>query len=138
MYYADLSHYDYGEIDAPCSVVLNVGWLDRSMPFAAGPVVDSFSEAVGRLSEPPIHLTRGSHPCGFCLHELQQSYGVDLSGRLAIQRLGELEALGNGEIVVRGEGDVCYVAPTLIGHYVVSHGYSPPRQFIEAVMRRAG
>jgi hypothetical protein len=46
-------------------------------------------------------------------------------------------ALGNGEIRVRALDGRIYVAPVLIYHYVVSHGYLPPGEFIAAVTATA-
>jgi hypothetical protein len=41
---------------------------------------------------------------------------------------------GNGEIRVRAANGITYVAPVLVLHYVVEHGYLPPQEFIEAVI----
>jgi hypothetical protein len=42
---------------------------------------------------------------------------------------------GDGEIRVIGADGVTYAAPVLLLHYVVVHKYSPPQQFVEAVLR---
>jgi hypothetical protein len=42
---------------------------------------------------------------------------------------------GNGEIrVIATAGATTYVAPVLVLHYVVAHGYLPPQEFIDAVL----
>lgn len=41
--------------------------------------------------------------------------------------------IGDGEIRVIGR-NVIYAAPALIYHYVVEHDYSPPPEFIDAIM----
>lgn len=48
-----------------------------------------------------------------------------------------LEALGNGEILVRGAADECYIAPVMIVHYIELHNYLPPREFMDAVLNGA-
>lgn len=43
--------------------------------------------------------------------------------------------MGNGEIWVQAHADpITYVAPTLLVHYVEWHEYSPPEDFINALM----
>jgi hypothetical protein len=41
--------------------------------------------------------------------------------------------LGDGEIRVPARGEVTYVAPNLIYHYVVAHQYLPPDVFLDAL-----
>jgi hypothetical protein len=45
---------------------------------------------------------------------------------------GEHMMLGADNIFVP-HGDVMYVAPTLILHYVEIHGYRPPEEFLRAL-----
>jgi hypothetical protein len=42
--------------------------------------------------------------------------------------------MGNGEIRVTSAAGITYVAPVLVLHYVVAHGYLPPQEFIDAVI----
>jgi hypothetical protein len=42
--------------------------------------------------------------------------------------------MGNGEIRVTGRNGNIYVAPVLVLHYVVVHGYAPPPEFVDAVV----
>jgi hypothetical protein len=44
------------------------------------------------------------------------------------------ETKGNGEIRVTSATGITYVAPALVRHYIVAHGYLPPREFIDAVI----
>ena len=47
-------------------------------------------------------------------------------------------AMGNGEIrVVDTASGITYVAPVLVLHYVVAHGYLPPPEFIDAAIEAA-
>jgi len=43
-------------------------------------------------------------------------------------------AMGTGELWVPGTGDLIYVAPKLVAHYIEAHGYLPPQEFMEAVV----
>ena len=37
---------------------------------------------------------------------------------------------------MRSETGLIYVAPVLVFHYVVEHGYAPPHDFVESVLER--
>ena len=41
---------------------------------------------------------------------------------------GQSLTLGDGEIRVSGSGGVVFAAPTLICHYIHTHGYRPPEE----------
>ena len=41
---------------------------------------------------------------------------------------------GNGEIRITAANGTIYVAPVLILHYVVAHGYQPPQEFVDAAI----
>ncbi|GAB3150836.1 hypothetical protein GCM10027290_39010 [Micromonospora sonneratiae] len=135
MYFPDLSSYEYGPLAFPCPVAFNVGWLDVSESFSSGPVCEGFLEKLGFMVESPINVTRGAHLCAFCLVEVQSKCGEKMNGMLMVQSVERLGGLGNGEIVVKGEGGVCYFAPVLIYHYVEKHEYQPPDEFVDAVLR---
>ncbi|WP_278263247.1 hypothetical protein [Nocardia sp. AG03] len=61
----------------------------------------------------------------------------EMTGLQIYNELVGLEALGNGEILVRGAVGECYIAPVMIIHYVLLHNYLPPREFIDAVLNGA-
>jgi hypothetical protein len=46
----------------------------------------------------------------------------------------EVAKLGVVNLFVPGRACV-YVAPSLIAHYIQAHRYSPPKEFVEAVLR---
>jgi hypothetical protein len=56
-------------------------------------------------------------------------------GGLVFARDADSVLLGDAEIRVLAEDAAVFVAPTLILHYVVEHGYQAPRGFVEAVRR---
>src|SRR5437879_7346546 len=51
------------------------------------------------------------------------------------ERNGLKAWLGNGEVRVTEPSGIRWTAPTMIYHYVVAHGYRPPRDFVEGVLR---
>ncbi|MEM7430354.1 MAG: hypothetical protein AAF351_00315 [Pseudomonadota bacterium] len=72
---------------------------------------------------------RGAHRCEFC----PKPAVIADKGRFKIVA-PDAERQGNGEIRVAGPGNVTYVAPVLIRHYVTEHDYQPPKEFVDAVM----
>lgn len=105
MFYQDLTPYK--------DSLVSVGWLSRGKPYPKGIVSDEFLTKLKELIKHPVNLMRGSHTCEFCDHNI---------------------ARGNGEIHIAGEG-VTYAAPVLIAHYVETHYYKPPDEFIQSVLR---
>ena len=126
-YYEDLSPYEYGEIE-PGRVLLNVGWLERGHAFPTGPVDERFLDALTRCLLRPTRLYRGLHACDLCDEWNRDGFYVSAFGRRIV--------VGNGEVSVTHMG-VEYAAPTLLVHYIIAHGYQPPRAFVDAVFARA-
>jgi hypothetical protein len=131
MWYEDLSTYEYEAPDfagpegggAPTAVTLNVGWLERGRAFATGDVAGAVVERLRLLGEhAPTQVMRGWHYCDLCPQDVDDD---DL-------------ARSHAEIRVVGADGSRYAPPTLIEHYVTAHGYSPPRAFVDALMRVAG
>jgi hypothetical protein len=85
-----------------------------------------FKRQLFKLCGNPVNKTRGFHVCSFCGGPWWAPPDACLDGVKCF--------LGNGEVHVVGR-EVCYAAPTLIYHYVVDHGYCPPEDFVEAVLR---
>lgn len=131
MYFPDLTRYAYGRVD-PQADVLNVGWLSAAHPFPTGVPDGRFVDALELLAASPVNLCRGAHLCEFC------PYPPTVQSRGGIPMLDPPPGTaGNGEIHVAGAGGVVYVAPVLILHYVVAHGYRPPQAFIDAAIGQA-
>jgi hypothetical protein len=126
-YFADLSSYEYASDPDPA---YNVGWLDESTPFPTGPTSTAFRQKLLSYCRPEYVVQRymGVHTCQFC---------AEPEPVVQVQWEGERFALGDGEIRVIGT-DVVYAAPTLIYHYVAEHGYQPPQEFVEAVLKGPG
>jgi len=123
MYFPDLSPYTYWDDEADRNT-LNVGWLDDAHPYPTGAVSDTFLDALWPYCTGFIRLTFGFHTCPFCHEDI----GVE------VIRHGERATLGSAEIRVIGIGEMSYAAPDMIYHYIVDHGYLPPKDFIQAVL----
>jgi hypothetical protein len=78
-------------------------------------------DALIALASQQRNVKRGVHNCEFCDEEspVRIPSSVDPGGSVSI---------GMGEIHVRGKHGV-YSAPSLIVHYVLSHGCVPPLDF---------
>ena len=140
-YYPDLTPFEYeGEhfrermasrFGLPRKTVfLNVGWLDSAYAFEKGEVepefMDTLFEAAPNFGS---FFHRGYHSCPFCdANELDRDYEM-----VKVERGGRTGYLGSSMIVVPA-GDVAYIAPNLIYHYIEAHGYRPPDRFHDAVM----
>ncbi|MFB7876018.1 hypothetical protein ACFC06_12250 [Nocardia sp. NPDC056064] len=137
MYFADLSPYTYIRVPADCGRVLNVGWLSVDEPFPTGETSRQFVARLQKVAKKRINMTRGYHGCEFCASELLAEAGEEMAGLQIHDELVGLEALGNGEILVRGAAGECYIAPVMIVHYIELHNYLPPQEFIDAVLNGA-
>ena len=126
MYAKDLARYSY-LLSRATANMLSIGWLDGGQAFSVGEVPKAFENALLLLCERPINLMRGFHRCPFCNEQGDAMLFV-------LKANGERLHLGNGEIHVPGKGNLLFVAPTLIYHYVTSHNYRPPEEFISAVL----
>lgn len=118
-HYADLTPYTYFKNSADSVLkatglpTLNIGWLEKGQPFTTGETSKEFQEKLREFCQPEYGALamRGFHFCEFC----------------------DEAARGNAEIRVSGAKAI-YAAPVLIQHYVITHRYQPPQEFIEAVL----
>ena len=100
--------------------MLNVGWLEEGRPFRPGPVPAALIDRLWLLVEhAEVNITRGWHFCDFC------------------PRTGYTGPRSHGEIWALGTDATRFAAPSLIAHYVETHSYQPPDDFISAVLRVA-
>ncbi|WP_285566740.1 hypothetical protein [Streptomyces sp. RTGN2] len=105
----------------------NVGWLSRFRPFAEGAVDSEVMDILAFQVKMPRGRTRGKYPCYFC--SAFRAKGVAVSVEIG----GVEHPLGGGEIhAFSKDGDV-FAAPDLIYHYIRSHGYRPPNDFMLAL-----
>ena len=109
-----------------------VGWLAGGHPFARGDVPAKFVEALRELCRHPVHVTRGYVPCPFCA---PRSPGLPADMTMVDSAAGRF-GVGHAEIRVEDAGRR-YAAPNMIIHYVETHRYAPPPEFVAAVLRTA-
>ena len=96
-----------------------VGWLHPDYPYTRGEVPARFlarlKEFAARSGDSAEALAFGwfcgLHTCEFC----EQAHGI-----------------GNFGVP---SGDLLFVAPEMVVHYVERHGYRPPAEFVDAVLR---
>jgi hypothetical protein len=108
----------------PLSGSIRVGWLSAEHPFPTGSVDSTFVKRLGLLYVRRVRQTRGFHACPFCG---ERQFG------LAVEIKGESIRLGSAEIEVFDAEGRRFAAPDLIYHYIKSHSYLPPNEFIRAV-----
>ena len=133
-YFADLTPYTYsGNTDDELGrSTLNIGWLCHQNSFPVGETSQEFIDKLFEycLDKHIVELMRGFHACEFCnlswedwFDRNKYQYGQD----------AHWASIGDGEIRVIGRSAI-YAAPALIYHYVTSHSYKPPDEFVEAVL----
>jgi hypothetical protein len=125
-YYIDLSLCDY--FKRWQDVLVAIGWLDLNHPYATGEVSPAFFSALVSLLENPWQpaALAGYQRCAFCR----------FTGGPSELRFDERKIqLGNANLFVPAKNGKVYVAPALVAHYVDAHGYLPPMEFQEAVIK---
>ena len=116
-YYTDLSETT---MITAGSHIRAIGWLDDKHVFQAGEapaefvrklqkIIEKYAESEGALGW-ILDSFFGYHTCELC-------HKFDHGGNFGVPA-----------------GQVLYVAPAMISHYVEEHGYLPPQQFIDAVL----
>jgi len=107
-----------------------VGWLDPAHAYASGGNDGTFvSRLFDACAKHATARTRGWYPCYICAQSVEAPCPV------VVTRGGESLTLGDAEIRAVAEDGRWFVAPTLVLHYVVEHGYRPPDAVLQAVKR---
>jgi len=129
-YFEDLSEYGYH--GAPpinrFSKEIAVGWLDQEHDFYKAPPAEELLDLIWTYCKVSIAQTRGLHECELCIPPKI----------VHATRHGESLELGSSEIRVFSDGGPIYAAPTLIYHYVRTHHYKPPDEFLRALRETTG
>lgn len=102
-YYDDLTDYTYSRKNGR----VNIGWLDSSKDYTKGKVDEDIIKKLKTIK--PSESYKGSHSCPFCN-----------------------KARGSRDYEVSGNGKI-YCYPELLIHYIESHEYMPPEEFLTAV-----
>lgn len=124
--------WGYGLLDDGL-VLCAVGWLGDFVPNEG----KTPSECVSRLwdaykSETVVSDgTAGWHNCELC-HEEKDWYPGGQVGPIIKWRGRKQRVKGHGHFLIR-TGEIVFLSPVLILHYILDHAYKPPEDFIEAV-----
>lgn len=118
-------------------VVRAVGWIGTEV-YAVG---DTPEVCIQRLFNAHGSVvsdgSQGWHECEANWDGVQHGPRIHESGERnppVVRRNGrEIRLCGHGHYIVR-LGDVAYVAPELLLHYIVDHEYRPPDEFVRAVI----
>ena len=134
----------------PGLTLLAVGWLGNRVP-ARGPVPDEFLDRLFDAHEFEALKSRNGVPEWRKVFELRKIIPDGTAGSHACEvctvprdpaapqvrwRSREAKVPGHSHHLVR-LGDVVFMCPTLILHYVVDHAYQPPSPFVRAVIEGA-
>ena len=125
-WYKDLSPCDYFGIQT-ASFLRAVGWLSQGHSYTTGKASSHFFDKLCRLLVNPWEpdSSAGIHFCELCL----------FSGGNGILRYKEYEVRGvSGRCLFIPANNFIFVAPESIAHYIDSHGYLPPEDFVESVL----
>ena len=107
---------------------LSVGFLDAGHKFIRGPVPVEILYEIGELVKKPYIQHRGYHVCELCVPTEEIRANADYLQAWSGPRSG------SSIIRVIGNGDINYVAPSLLVHYITDHQYRPPTEFLEAIV----
>jgi hypothetical protein len=147
-YFPDLTFYSYSSHNP--SGTQNVGWLARGHDFDRMTPSEETLDLLWSFCSVSIMQSRGIHECDLCavphtVHAVRNGVRLLLgSSEIRVfsregrssplqQRLREMES--GGLLFLRGSAFPfsLYAAPTLIYHYVRTHHYKPPDEFLRAL-----
>lgn len=123
MYFKDLTPYKYHNSEIEMK---NIAWLEKGHLFKKGDVPSVFKDKLWKYMSYPVSVCRGFQRCPFC------SLGKNEIPTSTYN--GQTRSVGYYELRVWGKDDTVYAVTSLIFHYMESHRYKPPIEFIEAVM----
>ena len=126
-YFADLVPCDSGSVITDDCRILAIGWLDSKHPYARGTVEIEFFRKLIRLIAHPLPTSAtnlGFHVCELCRFT---------GGGDSVFEGAKISSRSKRTIYVPGN-QALYCAPELIAHYVDSHEYKPPEEFVSAVL----
>jgi hypothetical protein len=106
-------------LDAAGNHVRAVGWLHPDHAYSKG---DVFAEFFARIKE---FAARSGYSA-------EALYFGAFGGYYTCEFCDRAHGIGNFGVP---SGELLFVAPEMIVHYIEKHGYCPPPEFIEAVLR---
>lgn len=115
----------FGEGTLPPGLTVRaIGWIEKP-GFPTGAIPDECIRALIDATPQTIFAdgTRGIHHCELC-HEMRPS--------VRWQRQ-EIPLVCTGHYLIQN-GDIVYMAPALLLHYIIDHEYRPPEEFLKALV----
>jgi hypothetical protein len=156
MYYPDLTCYRINSFEKESIVypsLINIGWLDKTIGYPKGEVPTHLTQKLKEILFLDIknsedskegsfevakailihdnHMRGSAYECPFCNPSMKifvEPDGLDsYHGKRSF-------LLGTNEIILpSSRQNRFYAIPTMIYHYIVSHKYSPPKEFLNAL-----
>jgi hypothetical protein len=127
-YFPDLSYYPKVCCDEERGIkLIAIGWLDKGHTFQTGEISKEAIQKLEIFCSKPMILTLGKRDCPFC----------NTKGpiRMILGTGNELIIHGTDEVRIPSkDGKKVYGVPNLIIHFIKTHNYSPPQEFIDAVI----
>jgi hypothetical protein len=123
-YFRDLSDYKYFHGTRQVGTK-NVGWLEQNHEFERTVPSEDTLDCLWSFCAISVIQTRGIHACDLCAPP-QSVFAARHGIRLR---------LGSSEIRVFSKEGAVYAAPNLIYHYIRTHHYKPPDEFLRAVSK---
>lgn len=124
-YFPDLSLYSYSR-SQDAKIAYNVGWLSSEYSYPQGNVPQEFIDRLWIYCGIFVNPMRGYSRCELCKEPTEWPVTVTYNGKSL--------NLGSAEIRVIDKDSRIYASPNLIFHYVFTHKYLPPKEFINAVL----
>jgi hypothetical protein len=126
-YYADLADCTYCD---PPRRDIAIGWLEAGHPYTKGPPPGAeMIDKLARLALVAKGGFMGWHDCSMC----RLAVGPRTIDVMTASGSSVSIEMGIRNIFVPAKSGRLYVAPSLILHYIDSHEYAPPAEFMEAV-----
>jgi hypothetical protein len=122
-YFKELSQYSYLAREGQARAE-NVGWLEKGHPFDQEMPSGETLDALWELCRVSVVQARGFHICDLC---------PSPAPLVIASRAGDGVRLGSAEIRVFSPCGRIYAAPNLVYHYVRTHHYKPPQEFLKAL-----
>lgn len=124
---------------SPSKNVRRIGFLRRGIQFETGEVAEAVFERLCELTQNPFQpwVAAGVHICDLCRfigNGVGTYYPKDSTGRTRTPGYRVSAASSDVDLWIPGDG-LLFCCPTSITHYIDAHGFLPPDDFCQAVLR---
>lgn len=111
--------------------LIAIGWLDAGIAYDRGEVPAEFIDRLRARCRNGVNRTRGLHRCTLCARTAEPG----LPPATTVRSKAGAFVVGGAEIRVEGPSGTRYASPDMIIHFVEEHGYRPPQDYIDGVLR---